>query len=221
MKHIRLTMTVLACAAGFAARANPLTVEELGAVPGEVVTINCNNSGNILVDAGVLQLNVDGVLMNGFCIDPFHFSSGSMAGYQQVELTSAPKDNVMSAGTALLVDRLWGSYYSPSMSAQDAAGLQIAIWELTGGSCFKLSSSNDYGAAGFLSSVESSNYEGPVADLVALTGPGQDYAVERTSVTQFVQTVPDNASTLGLMLLGVIGLFCLPRKELRLAPVRI
>ena len=35
--------------------------------------------------------------MDGFCIDPFHFSDGSMTGYQVVGLTSAPKGSFMSS----------------------------------------------------------------------------------------------------------------------------
>src|SRR5690349_4403682 len=221
MNCASLRLIALVCAVGYAERSSALTVEEISSVPSEVVAINCNGSGNMLVDAGVLQLNVNGVSMNGFCIDPFHFSSGSMTGYQEVELTSAPKGNLMSANTALLVERLWGSYYSPSMSAQNAAGLQIAIWELTGGSCFKLGSPNDYGAGTFLSNVESPSYDGPVADLVALTGPGQDYAVERGSMSEFAQSVPETGSTLALLLLSASGLLCFSRREFRLVPVRV
>ena len=42
---------------------------------------------------------------------------------------------------------------------------------------FSLSSANDFGAAGFLNAVQDPDYDGPVADLEGLTGPGQDYGV--------------------------------------------
>jgi hypothetical protein len=204
---------------GCAGHARAITVEELGTSTGEIVAINCG-SGNVLVDAGLLDLNVGGTAINGFCIDPFHFSDGSMTGYQVVGLTSAPKQNLMDANTALLLERLWGSYFSPTISARNAAGLQIAIWQLVGRSNFHLSSANDYGASGFLNAVENPNYDGPVADLLALTGPGQDYGVDRASVSQFTQSVPDASSTLALLLLAGCGLLCVPRREFRLAPVR-
>jgi hypothetical protein len=158
------------------------------------------------VYAGVLQLVVDGTPMNGFCIDPFHFSLPSSTGYSYVPLTSAPKGDNMSSGTALLIERLWGSYYSTALtSASTAAGLQIAIWELVGGSSFSLVSANDYGAAGFLSNVENSNYSGPVADLAGLTGPGQDYTVLTPPGSQ-VSSVPDTTGTVTLLGLGLLCL---------------
>src|SRR5579859_4941803 len=151
-------------------RAKANTVQEVGVGPYETPTIDCTGIGTVTVYAGVLQLIVDGTPMNGFCIDPFHFSVPSSTGYSYVPLTSAPKGDNMSSGTALLIERLWGSYYSSALtSASTAAGLQIAIWDLVGGSSFHLVSANDYGASGFLSNVENSNYSGPVADLVGLT----------------------------------------------------
>jgi hypothetical protein len=155
-----------------------LTVQELGINPYETPTITCSGIGTVTVYAGINRLAVDGVPMNGFCIDPFHFTVSSSPNYQYVPLTSAPKGYNMSAGVALDIERLWGSYYSPNMSATAAAGLQIAIWELVGGSYFQLNSANDYGAAGYIAAVTSPAYTGPVADLIALSGPGQDYVVQ-------------------------------------------
>ncbi len=210
----------LAYAAGFLVRAGAATVDEFGTGPAEVATIYCTGVGTVGVPAGILKLNVDGVIVAGFCIDPFHFSDGSMSGYQVVSLTSAPKDNLMNATTALEVERLWASYYSPAMSAVNAAGLQIAIWELTGGSGFKLVSKNDYGAAGFLNVVEDPGYSGPVADLVALTGSGQDYAIQNDSINGPVESVPDVSSTLGLLALSLFGLIGAAQRIPRLATNR-
>ena len=64
--------------AGVALRANPVTIAEVGVGANETVWINSSNLGNNLhVYAGVLKLTVDGVATNGFCIDPWHWSSGS------------------------------------------------------------------------------------------------------------------------------------------------
>jgi hypothetical protein len=158
--------------------AHALTVQELGVNPYETPTITCMGIGTVTVYAGIDRLTVDGVAMNGFCIDPFHLSVPSSPNYQYVPLTSAPKGYNMSSGVALDVERLWGNYYSPNMSATAAAGLQIAIWELVGGGYFQLNSANDYGAANYIAAVTSPTYGGPVANLIALSGPGQDYVVQ-------------------------------------------
>ncbi len=146
---------------------------------------------------GILRLTVDGTAMNGFCVDPFHISLDSSPGYEYVPLPDAPKEHQVGPDTALLISRLWGRYYSPTMSATGAAGLQIAIWELVGGSAFVLPDGEDYDADIMLASVRDSNYAGPVADLVGLTGPGQDYVVQK---------VGDGGSTLALLGLALCGL---------------
>lgn len=226
MRSLPFKLVGLASVAGMLATANAVTVDETGAGPAEIVTIHSvggDLDGTFPVFAGLLNLTVDGTPMNGFCIDPFHFSDGSMTGYQVVPLTSAPKGDFMSASTATELERLWGSYYSPTMSPQTAAGMQIAIWELVGGSGFKLLSANDFGAAGFLSVVENPAYDGPVASLAGLTGPGQDYAVASAAVASFSDPVPEVGSTLlmlsistcGLLALARYGQQCMPR----LAPV--
>jgi hypothetical protein len=180
-----------------------LTVQELGINPYETPTITCSGIGTVTVYAGINRLAVDGLPMNGFCIDPFHLSVSSSPGYQYVPLTSAPKGHAMSAGVALDIERLWGSYYSPNMTATAAAGLQIAIWKLVGGSYFQLNSANDYGAAGYIADVTSSGYTGPVADLIALSGPGQDYVV---------QHVPEGGVTAILMGMALCALVMFHRK---------
>ena len=185
-----------------------VTVAESGVNPTEIVQVSITGQqpGQITysggVYAGINQLLINGSqTVDGFCIDPFHFSSSSSLPYTVVDLANAPKSDNMGTANAVLIQRLWGSYFSPTMSAQNAAGLQIAIWELVDPTGFQLANGQyDYGASGFLSTVESSNYSGPVADnLVALTGSGQDYVV---------QSVPDGGTTavlLGMGLLAVVG----------------
>jgi hypothetical protein len=182
--------------------AQAITVKELRVDPNKIVNITTIIygpspphpwTGNVY--AGVNKLLVDGVPMDGFCIDPFHFSLGSSDGYSFVPLTSAPKfPGTMTAWDATLIGRLWGSYYSPTMTAADAAGLQIAIWEIVGGSSFQLNGA-DYGAGGFLAYVSASGYSGPRAHLIGLTGPGQDYVVA---------AIPDGGTTLGMLGLAFI-----------------
>ena len=202
-------------------KSEAITVQEVGVSPYETPTISCAGIGTVTVYAGVVNLVVDGSSMNGFCIDPFHFSVPSSTGYSYVPLTSAPKDNIMSPTTALLIERLWGNYYPTALnSASAAAGLQIAIWELVGGGSFHLVSANDYGASGFLTTVENSGYSGPVASLLGLTGPGQDYTVLAPPGSQ-VSTVPDTGGTVTLMGIALCGLAMISRKRVLAYPQSI
>ncbi len=205
MARLRALIIGLACAVAFGRPARAVTVEELGVGPAEVVEVRSSVLGDLHAYAGVLRLDVGGVLMDGFCIDPFHFSSGLMTGYQAVGLTHAPKGRFMSAATELEIERLWGRHYSPNISSTEAAGLQLAIWQLTGGSEFSLLSNNDFGAAAFLAEVRSPDYSGPQADLLGLTGPSQDYAIQRASLDPPTHNVPETASTLGLLALPVLS----------------
>lgn len=175
----------------------PVTVTELGIGQNEIVNITSStlNGGNpVNVYAGIVKLNVDGVATDGFCIDPFHWSIGGPQSYNLEPLNEAPKPpGPMGTTAALEIAQLWQSYYSASMTAQNAAGLQIAIWEIVdqavSGASFTLNSANDYGAATLISSVQS-NPSLPTANVVAVSGPGQDYVIHN---------VGDAASTAGLL----------------------
>ena len=193
-------------------RSNAITVTEVGVNPYETPRISCTGIGTATVYAGVNQLFVDGTPMNGFCIDPFHWSLPTSTGYSYVALQNAPKGNLMGATTATYIERLWGSYYSTALgNATVAAGLQIAIWKLVAGNQFALLSGNDYGAAGYITAVESGSYSGPVASLVGLTGPGQDYVVAGTLPNG--GGVPDGGWTL-MLLGGALALLAGVRRRL-------
>ncbi len=190
-----------------------LTVAEAGIQPNVVVdvTLSLYPSGSYAggAYAGINQLRINGSeIVNGFCIDPFHYSSGSALGYTVASVADAPKGDLnplspdpagsgtgMGTGSALLVETLWGSHYDPHMSANDAATLQLAIWDVVGGSTFSTTSGLNTTA---LQWIAAANQGGPRASLVALTGPGQDYIVE---------SVPDAGSTLLLLGLAVALLF--------------
>ena len=188
-------------------QANTFTVQELGVTPGVVATISVTAfyTGNVY--AGINKLVVDGVAMDGFCIDPFHFSLSSSPGYQFLPLASAPKPpGTMNSTQAGEISELWAMLYSPNMSANNAAGLQIAIWEIVGGNQFSVLG-NDYGASAMLAQLNS--FTGPGAHLVALSGPGQDYVVLSNSGQgreNSPPTVPENGSTLGFLALAALSL---------------
>src|SRR5438552_11004463 len=130
---------------------------------------------NGFVGAGIKKLQVDGVAMNGFCIDPFPMALHSSPGYKFVPLTKAPEAPwTLSASEATEISDLWAMFYKPMMKQKNAAGLQIAIWEIVGGDDFTVIGKS-YGANRMLAALDS--YSRPGARLIALTGPGQDYVV--------------------------------------------
>lgn len=186
--------------------ATPVTVQEVGVGPSQVVNISTSYLGTFNAYAGVLRLVVDGTPTDGFCVDPWHWSSGSSLQYETVALGVAPKPpGPMGAETALKIEQLWQKYYTPSISSDTAAGLQIAIWELVDAAVYSASfsvNSYDYGASTFISWVDA-NPTAAAADLVGLTGPGQDYAVQK---------VPDGGMTVALLGLSFLGLIGLRRK---------
>jgi hypothetical protein len=97
------------------------------------------------------------------------------------------------------------------MSSASAAGLQIAIWELVSTNAvandglspsyaFSLApGQSDYGASQDIASL--ATYNGPSANLIGLTGPGQDYVID---------PVPDSGGTF-LMLALTLGALVLAR----------
>ena len=217
LKHFAGALLGLSSLAVISLRADPVTVQEVGIGANEIVNISSSSTlptslGPANVYAGVVRLMVNGTATNGFCIDPWHWSGSGVLNYNTESLATAPKPpGPMGALAAKEIEQLWAHYYTPSISNVDAAGLQIAIWDLVaagvnsinpGSVTFKLNSSNDYGAAGMLSWV-SSNTNAPTADLIAVTGPGQDYVIQR---------IPDGGTTLCLLGLALMGLVAFRRK---------
>jgi hypothetical protein len=87
------------------------------------------------------------------------------------------------------------------MTPEAAAGLQIAIWEVLsglGGQNFSVIG-NDYGASLLISTITAPGYNGPTANLVGISGAGQDYVIPRP-------TVPDGGATVTLFSLVLVGL---------------
>jgi hypothetical protein len=197
------------------ATAVPVTVQDMGINPAhETVQLTSSTLGTVWAYAGIIDLQVNGVAVNGFCIDPFHWSISGAQGYNSEDLSTAPKSpvNGMGSTTALDIDQLWQQYYSPTMGSQNAAGLQIAIWELVGGSSFKLDSTPDYGAGDMLDWLKN-NPNAPGANLIALTGPGQDYVIPNSAGPN-VREVPDGGVTALLLCFAAVGLILFRSKIL-------
>ncbi|MEP6822356.1 MAG: VPDSG-CTERM sorting domain-containing protein [Chthoniobacterales bacterium] len=209
MKHFCIVASLCLLSA-LAVQATPVTVQELSVSPSKVVGISVTGfyTGNVY--AGINNLLVNNVAANGFCIDPFHFSIGGPQPYESVPLEQAPKDDHLITGThmttgeAALIGKLWAMAYSDIGSdAERAAAFQIAIWEIVGGSYFHVTSSTDYGASLLLSQAMA--YSGPGANLVALTGPGQDYVIGGPS------SVPDSGTT-AMLLASALGALFVARR---------
>jgi hypothetical protein len=208
------------------AYANSVTfsdVTDWSTTPVEFVNINApflNYSGGVYAGINTLQVNDNGniTIDNGFCIDPFHWSVSGPADYSIVPLIAAPKDAdqysvQLNAFTATEIEDLWAMYYSPTMSSPSAAGLQIAIWELVSSNAvatgnlpaadaISVTSIYDSVAASDLDSL--STFNGSPANLLALTGPGQDYVIA---------AVPDGGETF-LMLVLTLGALVVARPAL-------
>jgi len=152
-------------------------VEDFGVRRGAPAHISLSTGFNGFVGAGIKKIQVDGVQMDAFCIDPFTMALRSSPGYKFVPLTKAPEAPfTLSASEATEISDLWAMFYNPGMKENKAAGLQLAIWEIVGGDDFSVIG-KDYGASLMLAALRS--YSGPGAGLIALTGPGQDYVVLR------------------------------------------
>jgi hypothetical protein len=193
--------------------ASSLTVTDVtdwNTTPVEVVSADLPllgyDGGGILAGINTLEVTdgTSSTIHSGFCIDPFHWSAiGPSSPYYLVPLADAPKaPGQLNAATAKDIEDLWAEYYSPTMSSPAAAGLQIAIWELVSSNAVATDglppadaitmTGDTYGASADLASL--ATYHGPAANLIALTGPGQDYVIA---------AVPDGGGTfvmLGLTL---------------------
>jgi hypothetical protein len=112
-------------------------VQYVNEAPGLNVGLLYTNSTPVYgsaVTAGLMNLLVNNVPTQGFCIDIAKLSSPSALTYSEVPLSSAPHPwpGPMNATGADLVQKLWGNYFAGINSASDpgleAASMQLAIW---------------------------------------------------------------------------------------------
>jgi hypothetical protein len=201
-------------------------VTDWGTTPVEIVSANLPLLGyDGGVYAGINTISVTGAgadsgIYNAFCVDPFHWSAiGPTPGYSIVPLADAPKPpGTLNVATALDIEDLWAEFYSPTMSSPNAAGLQIAIWELVSSNAVATGeisasdavtfSGNTYSASADLASLAA--YTGPAANLEGLTGPGQDYVISIPPFTPQQDSVPDGGGTF-LMLVLTLGTLVVAR----------
>jgi len=72
----------------------------------------------------------DGVVTPSFCIDIADQSTTDAVPYDVVDLWTAPDETVGAMGAAKAADltKLLSAYWTDTMTATQAAGLQLAIW---------------------------------------------------------------------------------------------
>jgi len=191
----KLQLAIMAAGLAGAMSASATTVTLNNVDPNEVV--NLTNSSTLFsggVYAGIYNLTVDGVATPSLCIDVFRENTGgTLSDYYYTDLALAPlaPASPMGAGVATDIEKLWAAYYSPTMDAQDAAALQVAVWEdiaAANVNTYTITvSGNDPvtdEAANMLGNLVNLSAE---ADLVGLVSPdGQNYVVpvpEPTTMT--------------------------------------
>jgi hypothetical protein len=182
--------------------------------PYEYVNVNTLSplGGPIATEAGIYNLDVNGTTTPSFCVDLGHYSSGSQLPYNYTSLDNAPisPTGPMGAAAAKAIKQLWEQYFSPSMIASDAAGLQLAIWNQAsiggGWGSLVINSASIQALTAFGSMntwLAANSSSAPQANLVALTSQNnQGYVVE----------IPDGGTTVALLGLTLSGLAAVRRK---------
>jgi hypothetical protein len=165
-----------------------VTVAFDGVSPVEIVNVQATGAFNIGpagVFSGIYNLTVDGSPTPSFCIDLFRDAPPTpLTDYSFTDLSLSPiaPDGPMGAASAVNIEKLWAAYFpEATTSNQDAAALQVAIWEVVaqGVGTYTLTFSNNdpvtTEVANMLASLPNLT---AVANLTALTSPdGQNYVV--------------------------------------------
>lgn len=227
---------------GLTLKGSPIKVTEGGIGANDTVYVNSSTLGNNLhVYAGIVDITLGtGPLaktVDGFCIDPWHWSVSGPQNYQLVPLADAPKPpGPMSAAAAVDIEELWAKYmtssYALSSNAKTAdewaAAMQLEIWQTVAGSIsgatYQLDSIDnnfageatavwsDLGAMNtFLADATSKT---PRAHLEGLTSGTNSDRRDNPGQDYVIGCVPDAATTAALLGMGLVGLVALRRSRL-------
>jgi len=208
MKIQKLQLAVMAAGLAGMMSASATTVTFDNVNPNEVVNLTDPwiSSG---VYAGIYNLTVDGVATPSFCIDVADENNGNtFSDYYYSDLASAPlaPAGPMGSTAATDIEKLWAAYYSPSMDSQDAAALQVAIWEdiaVNATTPYTLTvSGNDPVTTEATAMIANLVNLSAQADLVGLVGPNGPSGEQ-----SYVVAVPEPTAA-GCFLLGLGALAC-------------
>lgn len=234
MKRVLIALILCGCVAlpAVAAPTGTVTMKWLGhsAAPYQNVSLYADSDGTYdpvtkagyelartSVGAGYYLHDVSGATgdglgvkdpLLGFCIDLAQPPAPTYATFDVVELTEAPNPmfigSYMTNAKADLLSELWGRHFSDSMTNQQAAQFQLAVWELV----FETSGTYDISTGSVLSTslnagtnalLNSLDGTGPKVHLFALTNP---------QYQDMLTTIPaPGALLLGALGVGVVGWF--------------
>jgi len=220
-KFILAQLAALGMFAAVSAQAD-FMVREVNVSPGASVTVDLlpPMSDTASTTAGIYNIEInDGVITqwDSFCIDLGHYSTTAWINYESTQLALAPiwPTGPMGAVSAANIERLWEKYYLPTMSATDAAALQLAIWNQTALGVGNYSWSFTAALAvtqmyGTMNTWLAANPSAARANLTALVSlNNQAFVVEG-----FVdQTVPDGGATAAMLGLSILGLGLVIRRK--------
>jgi hypothetical protein len=160
-----------------------LYIDEDGTYPPYEISTDFTRAGYLLHDiasATGVGLDIQNPMWS-FCIDALQSPTyNAYATYDVVALTEAPNPTFMgsplTADRATLLEELWGRYHSTTMTSQQAAEFQLAVWEIV----YETSGTYDIALGSVRSDdlnaetnamLHSLDGTGPMANLVALTNP--------------------------------------------------
>ena len=225
----------LAICAAPSLRANPVTVVNTGTSPGVTVDVHLPiYNGGAYAGVENLQINFGSgnVSVQAYCIDLYHFSSGSSLNYNIDLLSGSPTANppkAMGAEKADFIKEMWAQYYGPSLTDATKAGdFQLAIWGVLQGSFTPTGAmmpnwdwlgdgitpaATPYGADAIINWANTNSYSGALPDVVGLnavivpgvTGP-QSYAIPGDPSYDPSPGVPDGGLTVVLLGMSMLGL---------------
>ena len=208
MKIQKLRVAIMAAGLAGAMSASAVTLTFDNVDPSQTVNLTDPwiSSG---ANAGIYNLTVDGVATPSFCIDVADENNGNtFSDYYYSDLASAPlaPAGPMGSAAATDIEKLWAAYFSPSMGDQDAAALQVAIWEdiaAKATSPYLITvTGNDpvtTEAAAMIANLPNLNDTANLMGLVGPNGPSGEQS--------YVVAVPE-PTTAGCFLLGLGALAC-------------
>ena len=237
-----VAMLAFCALADTALKASPIKVTEDGIGSNDTVYINSSTLGNNLhVYAGIVDLTLGtgptAKNVEGFCIDPWHWSVSGPQNYQLVPLYDAPKPpGPMSVKAAGEIEELWAKYMTSSYVLSSnahtadewAAAMQLEIWQTVAGSIsgatYSLDSiDNNFGGEAtavwadlgtmntFLAGATNST---PKAHLEGLTSGTNSDKRDNAGQDYVIDSVPDSGTSAVLLGLGLVGLLAV-RSKLR------